>query len=475
MKTAKIIILSVLIFSCSGAESFRSIEPADSVSGFDDVRWKDLSDINVPELRKCLDTLTFNNATVWPKDVKPAAEKLMLKAMTPPLGVKKLHEEGITGEGVSIAIIDQPLLTDHPEFKGKIIAYHDTGCDGPPTSMHGPAVASLLVGDKCGTAPGAKVYYAAVPSWKGDASYYARALDWILETNVTLPANKKIRVVSVSAAPSGQGSPFTVKTRMWDEACERAEAAGILVLDCTDQIGFIGPCYYDCQEPNDLRKCRPGFPGVENSGSNRPVCAPCSPRTTAEQYEPNDFSYQYCGRGGLSWSIPYAAGVFALGWQIEPSYPPQHMKELLIASAYPCRSGGRIINPRRFIELVRNPLRAEKELSKVKGTSEGISQDPVGAWKSVDFVSQIEDFIPGQKLWAGRLHIKSVVFRRDGTTSIFVKWRNGKIIDRSGKFKADYLIKNMDGKLYMFFPWLSGDVTERGMKPKYYVLQKVER
>jgi hypothetical protein len=474
MTAAKLVLLSILIAAPVRAGTFRNIEPADSVREFDDVRWKNLSDVNVSELRKCLDTLTFNKDTVWPKDIKPAAEELMLQAMSPPLGIAKLHEEGITGKGISVAIIDQPLLQDHPEFKGKIVAYYDTGCDGPPTSMHGPAVVSLLVGEKCGTAPGAKVYYAAAPSWKGDASYYAKALYWILELNATLPRNEKIRVVSVSAAPSGQGSPFTTKVRMWDEACERAKEAGIAVLDCTSHIGFIGPCYYDLKSPDNLLKCRPGFPGTEITGSTCALCAPCSPRTTAEQYEPNDFSYQYNGRGGLSWSIPYAAGVLALGWQIKPDYSPQQMKELLIVSAYPCRAGGRIINPRRFIEFVRNPLRAEKELDKLSGIVTGTSQNPVGFWKSVDLVSQIEDFHPGHKTWTGRLRLQSIVFRTDGTTSSFVRWKDSKIIHESGKVKADYVIKEMDGQIYMFFPWLSGDVVESGMQPKYYVLQKID-
>jgi serine protease AprX len=474
MTSARLILLWILIAAAVAAGTSRIIEPVDSVREFDDVRWKDLSGIDVTELRKCFDTLTFNKDTVWPEEIKPAVEELMKQAMSPPLGISKLHEEGITGQGVNVAIIDQPLLQDHPEFKGKIAAYYDTGCDGQLTSMHGPAVVSLLVGEKCGTAPGAKVYYAAAPSWKGDASYYAKALDWILEINATLPRNEKIRVVSVSASPSGEGSPFTSKTKMWDEACERAKEAGIVVLDCTRHIGFIGPCYYDLKTPDDLRRCRPGFPGIESTGSIDLLCAPCSPRTSAEQNEPNDFSYQYNGRGGLSWSIPYTAGVLALGWQIKPDYSPQQMRELLVASAYPCPSGGQIINPRRFIQFVKNPLRAEKELNKIKSNTGGISQDPVGVWKSVDFVSRIEDFIPGQKLWAGRFHLMSVVFRKDGTTSIFVKWRNGKIIDESGKTKADFVIKKMSGRTYMFFPWLSDDVTIHGMDPKYYVLQKVE-
>lgn len=59
------------------------------------------------------------------------------------------------------AIIDQPLLTDHPELSGRIAAYYDTGCEGETASMHGPAVASLFAGKSIGIAPDAALYYAA--------------------------------------------------------------------------------------------------------------------------------------------------------------------------------------------------------------------------------------------------------------------------------------------------------------------------
>jgi subtilisin family serine protease len=74
-----------------------------------------------------------------------------------------LHTAGITGRGVAVAIIDQPMFQDHPEFAGRIVAYRDFGTESE-SSMHGPAVTSLLAGTNTGTAPEAKVYYASVPS-----------------------------------------------------------------------------------------------------------------------------------------------------------------------------------------------------------------------------------------------------------------------------------------------------------------------
>lgn len=339
-----------------------SKEQLDTVAAYADVRGKELSRLDLSGRGELIPTLTFNRKTVWPDAQKmpatPVPETLLVQARNPGLGIREIHSRGITGENVYVAIIDQPLYKDHPEFAGKIVQYHDTGCESE-SSMHGPAVTSLLVGSQCGTAPEARVYYAAVPSWKADAAYYAKGLDWILGVNKSLPINRKIRVVSVSAAPSGPGSPFTKNQALWDAACTRAEAAGILVLDCTENHGFIGACWYDAADPENVSKCTPGFPGLpESRGSGgRGILVPASPRTTAEEYRRGDFSFQYCGRGGLSWSIPYCAGVLALGWQLRPELSGNEMKDLLFQSAFGDSTGAKIIHPSEFLRLVKEATR----------------------------------------------------------------------------------------------------------------------
>ena len=50
---------------------------------------------------------------------------------------------------VNVAIIDQPLALDHPEYKGKIASYKiftPENYEMNVSSMHGPAVTSFLVG-----------------------------------------------------------------------------------------------------------------------------------------------------------------------------------------------------------------------------------------------------------------------------------------------------------------------------------------
>jgi predicted outer membrane repeat protein len=331
--------------------------PTSSVEPFDDVRSMDLSGLDLSDRNGLIETLSFNKETIWPElaqmpqDRQP--DELMTTATNPGLGVRSLHQQGISGTGINVAIIDQPIYQDHPEYDGKVVAYYDTGCDGPPSSMHGPAVTSLLVGTNCGTAPDARVYYAAAPSWKRDADYYADALNWIVAQNETLPVSQKIRVVSVSAAPSGPGSPFLYNNQMWDDAVVLAEAAGILILDCTNHHGFINRAWYDLDDPENVAKCTAGAPGYPPSTDTEGVHVPASCRTTAQHYDYHGRdSYIYWGRGGLSWSIPYCAGVLAMGWQIRPELTGEQMVDLLFQTAYIKESGAKIINPTAFINLL---------------------------------------------------------------------------------------------------------------------------
>jgi serine protease AprX len=333
----------------------QKVGPVESVKEFDDVRNKDLSGLDLSKAKRLIRTLQFNRKTKWPAPEKMPASidpnQLLTDGMNPGLGIRKLHREGITGKGVNVAIIDQPLYQDHPEFAGKIAAYHDVGC-GSETSMHGPAVTSLLVGTNCGTAPDARVYYVAAPSWTKDTAYEAQALDWIVEQNERLPVSEKIRVVSVSGAPSGPATVFEKNQDMWDPACARAEAAGILVLDCTRHHGFIERCWYNPKVPESVAGCTPGHPKEGVYFSNDKILAPAWGRTIAEESSKGDFGYIY-GRGGVSWSVPYCAGVLALGWQLRPDIPPEQMRELLFKSAYVKKDGAKIINPEKFIQLVK--------------------------------------------------------------------------------------------------------------------------
>lgn len=347
-----------------GAKESSTGKPADKgkaypkgadVRGFD---WlmEGKEEINIDEnslTKELIVSYTFNEKTDF-KGFEKVANEIMEEAKNPGLGVRKLHEAGITGKGVNVAIIDQPIALEHPEYKGKIVKYENLcGEECEESSMHGPAVTSLLAGNTIGVAPDVNIYYAAAPSWTQDAHYQAQALKWIIEENKKLPSDQKIRVVSISAAPSGQGSPFNKNNAEWDKAYEEAKKEGILVIDCTDKTD-ISACYLDGTDREDPKCYKAGFGKNDTCEIDKKyLLTPVGSRTSAETYQNGVYSYQYNGTGGLSWGIPYAVGTLALGWQIAPELTNEEIMKLLNDTATVNSEGNKIITPTAFVEAVK--------------------------------------------------------------------------------------------------------------------------
>ncbi len=292
-------------------------------------------------------------------------EVLLEAGKNPGLGVRALHAQGITGAGVHVGLIDMPLKLGHPEYAGQIVSYHYNGMEpgnNNMSSMHGPYVTSLLVGKQCGTAPGAKLHVEALDLAEHDAGLCARALDRFVTYNESAPKDQRIRVVSVSAGPSGEGSRYKNQS-LWDESVERAEAQGILVLDLTWHHGIISICWMDLKDRENVEACTPGFRYGSVEVDEGHIHVPRTPRTSARAPSDGPFGYRYADGGrrskkpysksGYSPTIPYAAGVLAMGCQIRPDLTGAQMKELLFESAHVHKSGAKIINPTAFIDLVR--------------------------------------------------------------------------------------------------------------------------
>lgn len=334
-------------------KAYRKIPEKYIFPKYTDVIWLDLRKLEAVLDSSVVKAVTFNEKNRWPEKYKSYARSVITKGKNPGLGVRELHKQGFTGKGITLAIIDQNMCIDHPEYKDKIIEYKDFGCGQVPLSFHGSGVTSLLVGDSIGTAPDAKIYYAAVPSWTFDAKYYADALNWIIDKNSSLPPGEKIRAVSVSAMPSGPNSPYTKNSELWDAAYARAINTGLTVIDCTEDKGIAEIAYYDIDDPDNISKIRTDFPGAPNLIDPNRIFVPSSQRTTAEELSPGDFSYRYSCRAGVSWSVPYLVGVVAMGWQIRPEISGSEMIRLIKESAYKKEEGINIIQPKVFIDAVK--------------------------------------------------------------------------------------------------------------------------
>lgn len=88
------------------------------------------------------------------------------------IGATALHEQGVTGENVTVGIIDGGFRVSDPELAGHVAAYRSFGPSGD--ADHGTAVASVVAD----TAPDADLHVAAV----GDATStaeYREAVTWL--------------------------------------------------------------------------------------------------------------------------------------------------------------------------------------------------------------------------------------------------------------------------------------------------------
>ncbi len=295
-----------------------------------------------------LNRTTFDSFTRWPasdrlpKGFKP--DELMNWGKYPGLGVKQLHAEGITGKGVHVAIIDQPLLKNHAEYRDQLTSYTEiqTGNAGP--QMHGPAVASIFVGKTCGVAPGAILHYWAEPSWKRDYQYRCEALERIIEYNKGKPNALQIRVVSVSKGFS-RNEPNLGR---WKTLLGEATRNGIYVIHCArDMFGVGCLAYGDSDKSANYRLCAFHPKSVYKQPGT--LFAPIDNRTTASSE--GEEAYIFWSKSGLSWGAPYIAGVAALGIQVNPDLTASDIERLLYESGSDFQKG-KLINPLDFIQAV---------------------------------------------------------------------------------------------------------------------------
>ena len=304
-----------------------------------DYRSSDLSDLNLTQSLEGLLYSDFDIQTVWPPaEMLPVGfdpKKIMDLGKDPGLGIRQLQVQGITGSGVGIAIIDLPMLVDHQEYASQLKLYEEISIDPSTVSqMHGPAVSSIAVGKTVGVAPDADLYFIA--DWPGtftglgnfdyDFSYLAKAVRRILEINQSLPNGHKIRVISISVGWRSDEKGYTDMVA----AVNEAKKAGIFVISMSihDTYGWdmMGMGRSVLADPNDFGSYTiPAFWSGDNFDpkyfSTNYLLIPMDARTTASPTGNKD--YVFYSTGGMSWTAPYLAGVYALACQIDPKITPE--------------------------------------------------------------------------------------------------------------------------------------------------------
>jgi len=381
------------------------LDEIEKLERFENLCGKDLSTGDLREVSlDVLVTSTFDGKTTWPSvDNLPSGftpETLFEGSKDPGLGIRELHEQGIAGKGIVVAIIDQKLDSTHSEYAGSLIGYAEYGTAvNENISMHGPAVASLLVGKDCGTAPDAKLIYKATPSghhWDIEAN----ALRDLIAYNEGVPAKDKIRIVSCSTGYQRRRTEPHLES--WLKVLSEAKAEGIIVVDATGEwidVNFTRGGSYtnrdDCEtyspgltdepthsEPDlsylhklmldddiegiivELKRTKPESVSEISEDQlrkriiedlpyakkriNPPIIVPSDHRTVASSLVDKG-QYVYMGRGGISWSVPYLAGVYAMALQVNPNLTNEDLSILIDETAITTAAGLRVLNPKGII------------------------------------------------------------------------------------------------------------------------------
>jgi len=316
-----------------------------------DLDFLNFKDLLIGPLNKQEKIESWTDNVKWPETItKTINPQKILEDAKHPTEMDSLHKRGLTGHGINIAIIDQKLYLEHPEYKDQIKHYELVGVwpKYDHADYHGSLVTGCAVGKTTGTAPDANIYYFAANNWANYNTPFIAAqlkllssetlkdtqhrlfenmaIKRVLEINNTLPENEKIRFLSCS----------------WGRAIDQFYKESVELLDECEKNGImvIGAEYKNERNKTydgNIRYPDPGKPGV---------LIPTNEKTTPYFRG----GYVYSRDGGLSSTYPYIAGVFACALQnnqlffTRPNWQDE-LFDILYQTASQTSNGARIINP----------------------------------------------------------------------------------------------------------------------------------
>ena len=161
----------------------------------------------------------------------------------------RLHEKGVTGKGVTVALLDSGINIAHAAFEGRIVVVNDITCSGnidltTDRSGHGTLCASIACGAAfksfgskgqnipipAGVAPGANIimYKITEKAGQADAAMITKALEQCLEDKERL-----VHGIDIVLLPYGSPN-YDLKLR---KAVDAVVSQGVLVVTASGNYG----------------------------------------------------------------------------------------------------------------------------------------------------------------------------------------------------------------------------------------------
>jgi serine protease AprX len=245
---------------------------------------------------------------------------------------------GLSGEGVTVALVDTGVDPNHESLSGRILAFKDFVNNQTlpyDDNGHGTHCASLIAGKGgVGVAPQAKLAVIKVMDREGGCylSDAIKALDWCLENK----DRYGIKVVSFSvggAGPSDGGS-------ILDEACNKMVDQGLVICVAA---GNSGPSAASIVIPGDAEKVitvgaidhegkifEKSSRGPVANGEVKPDIVALGVDVVSALAGSID---GYSSLSGTSMAVPQVSGAAALLLQGKADLQPSDVKRMLLKTA----------------------------------------------------------------------------------------------------------------------------------------------
>lgn len=298
------------------------------------------------------------------------------------IGADALHEQGIDGDGVGIAVIDTGVA-DLPDFEGRRVGMLDISGDGDDVDHygHGTFIAGIAAGDgassdggHAGVAPGAHVIPVKIAGRNGaaDVSHVLAAMQYVVSF-------KDVHDIDVLNLSVGTDSTQPQTLSPLNYAVERAWDAGITVVVSGGNLGEQGPGRIPkpADDPlvitvgatdsngtvnrndDEVAGYSSRGPSIADGFEKPDIVAPGShlvsliaPGSVLDTEHPDAHVDDAHARGsGTSFAAGVTSGAAALLLDAHPDWTPDQVKDALTSTAAPGPVGDRNVDGHGAVDV----------------------------------------------------------------------------------------------------------------------------